>query len=81
MEDGFLKIIVVVFFAIGLCCLMFEAIVIGRAYFAADSISCTWFWCTFTTVKGNMTMTQDCFSNGIRVDCPKEIVGMPNGWI
>jgi hypothetical protein len=47
----------------------FEAIVLGYSYLAADKVECNWIFCTFTTMRSNYTITEDCFQNGMRINC------------
>lgn len=54
--------------------ILFEAALLGYAYFNADSVNCTWLWCEFTDVKEQKmetTVTEDCYVNGKQVNCSK----------
>jgi len=37
------------------------------AYYNADTVRCSWYGCEFTTQR--RTITEDCFMNGIKVNC------------
>ena len=57
---------------------IFEAVLLGVAYFNADKVECTLLWCTFTTEKRTVETTQDCFENGKRINCSN--INWPENW-
>jgi len=52
-----------------LLCGVYKLILLSIAFFSADEIECNLLYCTFTTKRGTQTITQACFSNGVRVNC------------
>lgn len=50
-----------------------EVVILGASFIFADRIECNWLWCTFTTERGTSIMTEDCFTNGVRVNCSQNI--------
>lgn len=48
---------------------LFEVTILCIAYFNADKVSCNWLWCTFSTERGSSIITEDCFQNGLRINC------------
>ena len=64
-DDTFLIIIG----AFILVCLVLEATMISIAFIMADEVNCNWLWCDFSTTKQSQIIKQDCFENGIRINC------------
>lgn len=52
-----------------LSAVLFEVVILSIAFFGADEVSCNWLWCSFTTTRGHGKFTQECYTNGIEVDC------------
>lgn len=46
-----------------------ECAVLVVSFVAADKVECTFLWCTFTTERGHSIISEDCYSNGVRVNC------------
>lgn len=55
----------------------FECIILGVAFFGADTVECNMLWCTFTTTKGDFAQT--CSQNGFIVDCDELGLNNPFG--
>ena len=82
MEDERLEIrIIVTVLVMILLVGLFEATILGMAYFYADKVECNLLWCTFTTTRSNITQwtttsetvimsnTSSCSVNGVAVNC------------
>ena len=41
------------------------------AFSHADTVSCNWLWCEFTTTIKNETVSKTCYENGVQIDCAK----------
>jgi len=72
-----MKEILFILFVIVAIASLFEAVLFGIAYFNADKVECNLLWCTFTESRGTETISQDCYQNGILVNCST----MPVRWI
>jgi len=61
--DDYLAIVLV--FAI-----IFEAALLGIAFFNADKVECNYLWCTFTIGSSEVTRVEmTCYQNGIETNC------------
>jgi len=63
--DDWVKIMIIIFIAV----ILFEGTIFAIAYFNADEIECNLLWCSFKTVRGNSTISQECFQNGLKINC------------
>lgn len=63
--DDWMKVMLVIFVIVA----VFEVTLLAVAYFNADEIECNWLWCSFKTTRGSSIITEDCFQNGIRINC------------
>ena len=82
-DEGPLLYLVVTFVVILLVCCIFEAVILGMAYFYADKVECNLLWCTFTTTRSSTSQWTDtseniittrtsnslCYENGVEVNC------------
>jgi len=50
-----------------------ECTILVISFVAADRVECTFLWCTFTTERGHSVISQDCFTNGVRVNCTQQV--------
>ena len=48
-EKSLNDILIMILLFIFVIAIVFEAIIIGIAYFYSDKVECNWLWCTFTT--------------------------------
>ena len=48
---------------------IFELLLIGIGFIYADKVKCNLFWCEFTITRGKQVIKQDCFMNGVRINC------------
>jgi hypothetical protein len=56
-----------------LLCLV-EAVIVLWAFSHADTVSCNWLWCEFTTVRKNETISKTCYENGALVNCSQVVM-------
>jgi len=63
------------FFIIIIILAVFEAVILGIAFFGADEIDCNLLWCEFKTsrrtIESNSIITHnsECYQNGIKINC------------
>jgi len=57
---------------IGICGL-FEATILGIAFFGADKVKCNFLWCEFTTTRTekitHIISSEHCYLNDVPVNC------------
>lgn len=63
--DGYAKVFIVIL----IIAVLFEATILGIAFFNADEVDCNFLWCSFKTTRGTSIMSEDCFQNGVRINC------------
>lgn len=72
MKDEYIGLIIAIPLLI---VIIFECAILGIAYFNADTIECTWLWCTFTTERTDINQTiriersEECYANGEKINC------------
>lgn len=52
---------------------LFEITLLGIAFFGADKIECNLLWCSFETTRTTIDKTQECYHNGIKINCSEVI--------
>jgi hypothetical protein len=62
------------FFVLLAIALVFEVGIFIAAYLRADTVSCNWLWCEFTTVRKNETISKTCYENGALVNCSQVVM-------
>jgi len=65
-ENIFLNIFAIIF----IFALIFESVILGYAYFNADTVECNFIWCEFKTVIKSEIYTE-CYENNIPINCSK----------
>ena len=65
------EILAVGIFFVLLICGGVESIILLNAFLNADTVSCTWLWCEFTSTYKNETINKTCYENNVLVNCPK----------
>ena len=62
-----------IFLIIIAICGLFEATILGIAFFGADRVQCIFLWCTFTTVRTekvtHIISSEHCYLNDVPVNC------------
>lgn len=63
--------VIILCFILFILALLFEGFILYQAYINADSVECTFLWCTFTTTKGSADIQTSitCSQNGQPVNC------------
>jgi hypothetical protein len=83
-EKSLNDILITILLFIFVTAIVFEAVIIGIAYFYSDRVECNWLWCTFTTQLKDDTYVTDssksvtyittssnseCYLNGEIINC------------